>query len=298
MATETGSTMSWTSEWYEDPTPIALRALLAANPNDPRAIKVLRYLGAEKRGDAWMSTKQTAQIVLAAIEFVRAQRETSPNLDAVVLLGNKKVGQVHFDASNWTQEYVVHVPLRDLAKGANTLTVQMTGQGRVYYTASLEQGLYDPKPSPTDSGHGLRIKREYFRMETKRLEDGTIRLVPSNKPVTSARAGEVLHCRLTITSDRMRRYAVVEDPLLSNSHPVDIGEVGQYEWYYWWSDQTFLDDHAAVFMSYLEKGDNIVEYTVRAEATGTSFALPATVSLMYQPEVRATTGTNVLEVRQ
>jgi uncharacterized protein YfaS (alpha-2-macroglobulin family) len=185
-----------------------------------------------------------------------------------------------------------------LKKGNNVVEVHVNGTGRAYYSAKLTQAVYDPRPAPTHSGDGLTVKREYFRMEARRLEDGTMRLVPSNRPVTSARAGEVLHCRLTVTSDRERKYVMLIDPALSNSHPVDLGRVSEYEWYYWWSDQSFLDDHAAIFMTWINKGDNVVEYAVRAEAIGTSIALPATVSMMYQPDVRATSRTHRIEVRE
>jgi uncharacterized protein YfaS (alpha-2-macroglobulin family) len=89
---------------------------------------------------------------------------------------------------------------------------------------------------------------------------------------------------------------MVEDPALSNSRAIEAGDFDEWEWYYWWSDQTFLDDRTAVFVRYLSAGQNTIEYTFRAEAGGKSSALPATVSLMYQPDVRATTGTTRLEV--
>jgi uncharacterized protein YfaS (alpha-2-macroglobulin family) len=70
------------------------------------------------------------------------------------------------------------------------------------------------------------------------------------------------------------------------------------EWYYWWSDQSFFADHTAVFMTWLEKGESVVEYAVRAEAVGESVALPATVAMMYQPDVRGSSATARLEVRK
>jgi len=91
---------------------------------------------------------------------------------------------------------------------------------------------------------------------------------------------------------------MVTDPGLSNSRAIDSGVIEPYEWRYWWSSQMFLDDHTAIFMTWISKGENIVEYPVRAEAVGTSIALPATASMMYQPDVRATTGSNRIEVRQ
>jgi hypothetical protein len=298
LATETESTMSWAYDWWYEPTAVALMAVIKTEPDGARAGKVLRYLTGKKRGDCWTSTRDTAQIVLAGIEYLRHHNELRPDFEARVLLNGTELGKYRFAPGNISRTERITVPFDKLAKGANEVTVEFAGQGRVYYSAKLTQGTYDPNPQSTDSGDGLRIKREYFRMESRRLEDGTLRLVPSRNPVTSARSGEVLHCRLTVLTDRDRDYVMVTDPALSNSRAIETGIVNEWEWYYWWSDQMFLDDHAALFMRYLRAGENIVEYSVRAEAIGTSTALPATASMMYQPDVRASTGSAKLEVRK
>ncbi|MCH8977668.1 MAG: hypothetical protein IH945_00285, partial [Armatimonadetes bacterium] len=67
-------------------------------------------------------------------------------------------------------------------------------------------------------------------------------------------------------------------------------------WHSWWSKSRYLDDHAAFFSSWLRKGEHVIEYAVRAEALGVSSAMPAVVYPMYQPEVSASTGIDVLEV--
>ena len=51
-------------------------------------------------------------------------------------------------------------------------------------------------------------------------------------------------------------------------------------------------------MRRLPKGKSVIEYAVRAEAVGTASALPAVVSLMYQPEIRASSSTATIEVRK
>jgi uncharacterized protein YfaS (alpha-2-macroglobulin family) len=298
LATETESTMSWANDWWYEPTAVALMAVVKSEPDGKRAAKVLRYLTSKRRGAYWTSTRDTAQIVLAGIEYLRQHNELNPDFEARVVLNGADIGKYRFVPGNLSRAERITVPFDMLVKGTNEVAIEFSGQGRVYYSARLSQGTYDPNPRPTDSGDGLSIKREYFRMEPRRLEDGTHRLVPSRNPVTSARSGEVLHCRLTVTSDREREFVMVTDPALSNARAIDAGAMEEWEWYYWWSDQMFLDDHTALFLRYLKAGVNIVEYSVRAEAVGTSTALPATASLMYQPDVRASTGSARLEVRK
>ncbi len=297
LASEGETTMSWSDEWWYEPSAVALQAVLKVEPQSDRPVKVLRYLIGQKRGSYWTSTRDTAQIVLAAVEYLKAGKEPSPSFEATVLVEGKVVGSASYGPSDLGHSDRFTVPITNLSKGTNRVEVRVNGSGRAYYTVSLKQSTYEPKAQPTDSGHGLKIRREYFRMEARRLEDGTMRLVPSKRPVTVVEQGDVLYCRLTVTSDKELKYVMVTDPALSNARAIDSGFIDIYEWRYWWSDQAILDDHTAVFMRWLQKGENIIEFPIRAEAVGTSTALPATVSLMYQPEIRATSATSTMEVR-
>jgi uncharacterized protein YfaS (alpha-2-macroglobulin family) len=298
LATETGSTMAWPGEYWNEPSAIATLAVLAVEPESARPAKAIRYLVGQKRGSSWTSTRETAQVVLAAVSYLRSQKELQSNSEVRLIVNGREIAMHKFGAQDLIKTSKSRIDASSLKPGKNEIVVQITGSGRAYYSAMLTQSVADPDPKPADSGHGLKIKREYFRMETRRLEDGTLRLVPSKNPVTRVQSGDVLHCRITIETDRDREYVMVEDPALSNSRAIDSGDPNEWEWYYWWSAQTFLDDRTAIFVRYLNKGENTVEYTFRAEAGGTSAALPATVSLMYQPDVRATTGTTRFEVRR
>ncbi|HXH62295.1 MAG TPA: alpha-2-macroglobulin family protein, partial [Fimbriimonadaceae bacterium] len=292
------ATASWEAEWWNEPTAIALQALIKEDPHSDLVTKTLRFLANRRRGRGWWSTRDTAQTVLAGIEYLEAVYQPGANV-GVTITGPDGVDHLfQFDSRDPSAEKTLTIPVSSLKKGKNAFKVKVEGQGRVYYSTKLEQSIYDKSPKPEPYGKDLSIKREYFRMESQRLEDGTIRLMPSKEPVTSAKSGEVLHCRLTVTSSMDREFVLIHDPALSNSRFVDRGDVDIYEWRYWWSDQSYFDDHTAVFMRYLQAGDSVIEYTVRAEASGNSFALPATVSLMYQPDIRATTGTTTLEVHQ
>ncbi|MEX2242375.1 MAG: alpha-2-macroglobulin family protein [Fimbriimonadaceae bacterium] len=297
-ADETESAMSWPGEWWSEPTAVALQAVLAMEPSSARPAKVLRYLTGKRRGDMWTSTRETAQVVIGAVEYLKRSNEARPAFQATVRVNGNEVGKYSFGPGDVSRQETVTVPVSALRGGQNEVEVVVEGQGRAYFSAKLEEQVYDPNPRPRDSGHGLTIKREYFRMRSQKMEDGTIRLVPSPNAVTSAKAGEVLHCRLTVTSDKPRDYVMVADPAFSGARAIELGDLEPWNWHYWWSNQSYLDDHTAIFMSQINVGANILEYTVRAEAVGNGIALPATVSMMYQPDVRASTGTAKLAITQ
>ena len=54
-----------------------------------------------------------------------------------------------------------------------------------------------------------------------------------------------------------------------------------------WDHQELRDDRVLLFVPYLERGEHVLRYRLRAEAPGTFRALPATGFAMYAPEIRA-----------
>ena len=135
-------------------------------------------------------------------------------------------------------------------------------------------------------------------MESVRLEDGSLRYQVGKSSRTSFRSGEVFRVRLTIKTDAAMSYVAVEDPLPSNMRIVDADQPEPgYDWMNWWSNSTFFDDKATFFMGSLPEGESVVEYAVRAEATGVGTALPARAYPMYQRDILATSSQMRLEVR-
>ena len=170
----------------------------------------------------------------------------------------------------------------------------------MYYTARLDQEVYEEDLPASPPADGLTVRREYFTTSAQRLEDGTLRVVPSKTAVNVAKSGQVLRCRLTLRAERPLTYVMVEDPIPSNCRIVDTDKPSDgYSWSWWWDRSVFTDEKAVFFTRRLEAGkDMVVEYALRAEAAGECTAMPATAFKMYQPDARVSTGGYALTVQR
>lgn len=294
---ETEAGLTWTDTYIES-NARALEAVALIEPNSGKVEKILRSLMQRRRGFIWFSTQDTAAVITGAMTYVAQTKELGSDFEAVVTVNGKEVGRQRFAGPQaLAAKKTIRLPYTALKTGANQIGLMMSGAGRLYYGAELTQNAYADTFAPRQGG-GVTIKREYVKMESQRLEDGTLRLLPARRPSESFASGDVFRCRLTITTSQPMQYVAIEDPIPSNCRIVDADTPSPgYEWGNWWSRSVFLDNRAAFFVTYLDKGTHVIEYAVRAEIAGKSVAMPATIYPMYEPQTQAATGANVVSVK-
>jgi uncharacterized protein YfaS (alpha-2-macroglobulin family) len=95
--------------------------------------------------------------------------------------------------------------------------------------------------------------------------------------------------RLTNTAPRDFTYVLIEDAYPAGCEPAERGgnEMEEGEWSGWYSQRDVRDDRIAFFARMLSKGKHVLEYNLRAQTPGTYRALPTLVQQMYDPDVRA-----------
>jgi uncharacterized protein YfaS (alpha-2-macroglobulin family) len=144
---------------------------------------------------------------------------------------------------------------------------------------------------------GLEVTRTYHTMEATRMEDGTMRLRSSTRPIERASPGDVLVVELTIRSRVAREFVMIEDPFPSGFRPVERGDWDRYDdWTWWYSNMAAYDDRMAVFSRHLPAGLSTITYTLRAENPGVAHAMPTSVVDMYRPEVSGSSASTRLTV--
>jgi len=135
----------WTnhSYWvYDDvqTTAVALQAALAVDPEDARIPQIVRWLMLQRTDNYWYSTRQTAEVIYAMAEYLKHTKELSPDYRATVKVNGTLVGTFRFDrASIFDVEKVVAVPARLVRKGRNSVQIEKTGEGNLYYNLELTQ---------------------------------------------------------------------------------------------------------------------------------------------------------------
>ncbi|HRF58287.1 MAG TPA: alpha-2-macroglobulin family protein [Fimbriimonadaceae bacterium] len=300
MTTEGGYAF-WTGGWGVETTARALDALVNlrefVGPRYSEIVpKVLRYLLEKRRGSMWMSTRDTAQTVAAAVSYLNATKELGTSYALDIKLNGRMLKTVAVDLKTMVSASLpVTVPITELQEGDNTIEIVKRGGGLCYYSLEVKQTPSEARIGHLVNGSGLRVDHAFYALAAKRMEDGTLRLKPSAQPVTTALSGQTLRGLITITSDRPLEYVLVEVPTPSNLRVVENDSPDEWSW--WYSDMQVLDDKIAFFMRYVPQGASTVEYHVRAEAPGTASALPATAYAMYNDTRRGSSAALQIEVK-
>ncbi len=298
MAIRSGPGAHWKEQdwsWGEENTGLALGVLATIDPQNPLIEPAVTYLMQEKKGDSWSSTRSTTEVLTGLCEYAKQHKAPVTESDATIFLNGKVVKTIHLSSQSMFQpDQKILIPASQLHKGRNTVDIQSSTGGNLYASVSMRQ--YDAtKPiQPTDVG-GIKVERTYHLMEVRSADDGTQRLLPSKKPVDRVKSGDLLLVELTITSSRDRVFVMIESPTPSNCR-VNEREDPMEDWTNWWAQTVVRDDKVAFFATSLKAGVNKITYSMRAERTGKSSALPARAGNMYDPNQTGTSGQNILEV--
>lgn len=310
VAEEAGGLYHWSEpragRYYGIPedvesTAVILKAALALDAQEGRLPGVVRWLLVKRQGGHWVSTRDTAWILFALTDYLKSTGELKPDYRLTVMVNGKEFRNESIQpADALREEAVIRIPLKEL-KEQNQVEIHKEGSGTLYYSVRLTQDIRTASFVPQSTVPGLSVTREYFRLQTRRDASGRIVTVPEGKPAGSFRVGDRILARVTLKSDKPLEYLMLEDPLPAGWEVQDRGEVPYQEWDYWWSDMEVRDDRIAFFMRTFvpdKRGTEVLEYYLRPEVSGKVQALPAVLSDMYNPAVRASTSENKLEVRR
>ncbi|MHB1456137.1 MAG: MG2 domain-containing protein, partial [Armatimonadota bacterium] len=270
---------SWKAEdgWDWDNSSIeasayALRAIIRRNPKDPMAEEVVRWLTLKRSGYRWESTKDTAAVIYALAEYIKAGvdvKNLSYTVDISVNGNALKPFRITPD-SIYEKEVVIHISGEYVKTGDNIIIVKKSGSGPLYYSTVLK--YFSLEENIKQHISGIRVKREYFRLVPKTDSDGSKTLSP--KPIgKQVKIGERILCRLTLDSDNEYHYVIIEDPRPAGWESIeqlsDEGgygiESGEPEGWTPWTRREFRDEKVAIFATRLPQGKWTAEYYMRAE---------------------------------
>ena len=187
----------------------------------------------------------------------------------------------------------MRIPGSKLAPGDNRLTLRKTGSGTAFW--SWEARALVPSPGPKTDASRLAVTREYLHAERTADRRGRPRWLAT--PVDSAaglRVGEAVLVRLTLHAPAALEHVMLEDPRPAGFE-VDalVPEGTEHPWD---MHAEARDTRSVFFLGGLPEGDTVIEYLVRPELAGRLVALPAAAAGMYDPDLVARSGEQVLVV--
>lgn len=289
---------AWNDDQVEA-TARGLEALARLRPGHPSVPKVVNWLMLQRKGARWVSTKDTAAVVIAALELAKARNEQASEQEVKVRL-NGQEQTVTVGAKG------AEVSLTGLKLGENLLEV--SGSGSFYASSGVsyfaEQDYLNPESK------GLRVARQYEKL-TAIFDAKQDRYVYQRAPLVGpVKTGDLVLVTLTVRPEaKAVRYVLMEEPtpagltVVENDDSFRIAGVKSrygddyYGWNYWFDGREIRDSKVEFYFSYLS-GPVTFTYVLRAETPGSFTALPTLAWLMYEPEVRGVGTVRTLQVQE
>lgn len=272
----------WFGEGHEN-TGYGLAAMLALDAGDPRAVDVVRWLAARRRGPYWRSTRSTGPVAIALARYLQGHAaEMKPDMRLRVEWNGAPVLERSLTAADLfgTAGLRVTIPGPRLKPGANALTIAREGTGTLYWSWEARALVPSPGP-PSEPEKRLAVTREYLHVERTADRRGRPQYLTSR--LERPRVSEAVMVRLTLRAPAALNWLILEDPLPAGFE-VDALLPEGAEWP-WTTHAETRDDRAVFFLDHLEAGETVLEYLVRPEMAGTLSALPASVGAMYDPDL-------------
>ncbi|MBI3856252.1 MAG: hypothetical protein HY293_11235 [Planctomycetes bacterium] len=259
----------------------ALRAFIACEPKHELVPKLVAWLSRARQGNYWASTKQTAMVVYAFVDYLALTGDLNPDMTVTLSLNGDRVFSERITKDNWQKfDGMRKFSASQLNAGENTVTIEKTGNGSPIY--SVYAKYYAQAEDMPASQGGIRVERTFSRVVRENGKQ-ILRKLESGATVTS---GDEIEVMLRIDADRDYEWLMMDDPLPSGFEPIReyYGHYG-WHWNYWYSRKEFHDQKVSIAMKHLWHGQHTASYRMRAETPGDFHALPSQVFNMYHPEI-------------
>ncbi|QDT73061.1 alpha-2-macroglobulin family protein [Lacipirellula limnantheis] len=274
-----------------------LKLLVANDPKSEVAPRLVKYLlNNRKHGTYWNSTRDTALVVEAFADYLKATGEAKPNLSLEVLVDGELKKSVEITAETlFTFDNALVLEGEALSAGEHTVELRKKGDGPIYFNGYLTN--FTLEDDIQAAGLELKINRKFYKLSPaektaataggrgqaieQRVEKYDRKEIRSLEELTS---GDLVEIELVVDSKNDYEYILLEDMKAAGFEPVEVrsgfngNELGAYVEY--------RDERVALFCRTLARGQHSVSYRLRAEIPGQFSALPAKASGMYAPELR------------
>jgi uncharacterized protein YfaS (alpha-2-macroglobulin family) len=303
-AEETAGTAHFTTSYADDDylllrsdrraDGVILEALIGDQPQSDLIPKIVRGLLAHRTRGRWGNTQENAFVLLALDRYFGTYEKATPDFVARAWLGDAYAGEQQFRGRS-TDRQQFDAPMRYLSEhggGAQNLTLQKEGAGRLYYRIGMQYAPSNLNLAPAD--YGFAVERVYEAVDdpadVRRDADGTWRI----------RSGAKVRVRLTMVAPSRRYHVALVDPLpaglealnpalaVTGSIPEDEKvQPANFGWWWmrpWFEHQNLRDDRVEAFTSLLWEGVYSYSYVARATTPGAFVVPPTKAEEMYQPE--------------
>jgi hypothetical protein len=290
--------------WYGstvESTACYLKLLSEIDPRGATAGRLVKYLlNNRKHATYWASTRDTALVLEAFADYLKATGEGQTPMLAQVYLDDAVLGTIRFDPKElFATDNTIRIRGSAIPSGKHQLKIRKEGQGPLYW--SVFSSHFTLEEEILEAGLDVRVQRHYYLLEpvarTLSIADQSGQ-IPNAKRLAYDRrkiddlhevsSGSLVEVELVVESKNDYEYLIVRDP-----KPAAMETIESQSGYVWTTDfgaelgayREFRDREVTFFLRFLPRGKQLLTYRVRVEAPGQFTGLPASVVGMYAPEL-------------
>lgn len=276
-----------------------LKLLALVDPQSEIAPRIVKYLlNNRKHSTYWNSTRDTALVVEAFADYLKATGELSPDLTAEVWMDDKRLGTVTFTKDNlFDVNNTIEIVGNAVTTGEHRLEIRRTaGKGSIYWNAYVTQ--FTQEEEIAAAGLEVKVERRFYRQDRVKKDlalagdrgevldaERTALTRVTLEDLQDLPSGTLVEVELIIESKNDYEYLLLEDRKPAGLETVDTSS-GYFSTGGLTAYRELRDQKTAFFFRELPRGTHSLRYQLRAEAPGTFTALPADISGMYAPELR------------
>lgn len=284
-----------------------LKLLTKVDPEGVTAPRLVKYLlNNRKHATYWNSTRDTALVVEAFADYIKASGENRPDMTVEVWLDGEKKKEVQINAENFfsfDNKFVLEGEA--IEAGEHTVEIRRTGDGPVYFNVYATN--FTTEDFITKAGLEVKVARKYYKLTPvdadTEVQGSRGQVVNQNvqkyertelNNLDEVVSGDLVEVELTIESKNDYEYLLFEDMKPAGFEPVELqsgyngNELRAYVEY--------RDERVSFFVRQLARGTHSVSYRLFAEVPGKFSALPAKASAMYAPELKGNSDELKLQV--
>ena len=141
-----------------------LKLLAATEPKSPVAPRLVKYLvNNRKHATYWNSTRDTALVIEALADYIKASGEDKPDLTVEVWVDGQKRKEAKINADNlFTFDNAFALEGDALTPGRHTIELRKSGTGPLYWNGYLTN--FTLEDNIRHAGLELKVERHYYKL--------------------------------------------------------------------------------------------------------------------------------------
>jgi hypothetical protein len=254
---------------------------------------IVEYLMSQRKLNGWGSTNETAFTILALTGYLLNTQSEFAGVSYAVELNGERLAGGQLGGNELTA--AVDIPASQLQPGQNTLRVQQSGGGRLYFTISERAFLAQQEIS---SEGNVQLERAYLDPQ-------------SGEPLKEVIAGQLVRVEIKVEMPVDGFFIILEDrlpggfealneSLNTTSHEGSaLDEEPRFYWQeYGYNNKEVRSDRVSFFISELLAGEYTYTYLARATHSGSFVALPAELWAMYDASIWGRSASTRVEIAE